>query len=110
MARFFNLVRSPRDEFYLAIVVLLSTLTSFIIAFIAGGVIADTNRKFKTGQAFIVGTAIVGLWWLFGYMTGHDYAADPTWLRYLGYVNDTGVVLAAVVGRYLLSDFPWEIL
>jgi hypothetical protein len=110
IARVFNLVRSPRDEFYLAIVVVLSTLASFIIAFIAGGVIADTNRKFKTVQAFIVGTAIVGLWWLFGYITGHDYAADPTWFRYVGYVNDTGIVLAAVVGRYLLSDFAWEIL
>jgi len=105
LAHGFNLIRSPRDEFYLAIVVVLSTLASFIIAFIAGGVIADTNRRFKTAQAFIVGTAIVGLWWLFGYLTGHDYAADPTWLRYSGYVNDIGTVLAPVVGRYLLADF-----
>ena len=97
-----------RSTFFLILMAVLSTFSSLTIALIAGGVIADTNSRFKSVQAIIVGIAMVGLGLLYGYLRGHDYQGVPVWVRYVGYIEDGGIILFAFIGRHLLSDFAWK--
>jgi hypothetical protein len=108
LAHGFDIPSVAQSTFYLLIVIILSMLAFFIVALIAGGVIADTNSRFESLQAIIVGIAIVGLWYLYGYLKGGDYIATSSWVKYLGYVNDVGIILFAFIGRHLFSDFPWD--